>query len=138
MITNFKKVKSKLESKNIKPTFQRLKVLEYLEKNRSHPTADNIYSDLSETIPTLSKTTVYNTLNYFIKKGLVLPIAITCGEMRFDGCTVPHHHFYCQMCKKIIDLNIRCSHFEKGSIKGHRIQELHGYFKGICRDCLEK
>jgi len=44
----------------------------------------------------------------------------------------------CGKCGRIIDLDIECNYFKKGNIKGHRIIELHGYFKGICKNCLEK
>ncbi|HPK44931.1 MAG TPA: transcriptional repressor, partial [Spirochaetota bacterium] len=59
-----------LESKGISPSYQRLKILEYLDQNRSHPTVDEIYSALLPLIPTLSKTTVYNTVSLFVQQGL--------------------------------------------------------------------
>lgn len=131
------KAKNILKEKKIRPTYQRIRILKLLERDKTHPSADDIYGMLQSSIPTLSKTTVYNTLNYFVKKGLALPIIITSGETRFDGCIVPHHHFYCEKCKKIIDLNITCTHSKKGVVSGHMVRELHGYFKGVCRDCAK-
>ncbi|MCB0402432.1 MAG: transcriptional repressor, partial [Flavobacteriales bacterium] len=59
-----------LSSNNIKPSVQRIKIFEYLHENRQHPTVDTIYKDLVGHIPTLSKTTVYNTLKLFVDNGI--------------------------------------------------------------------
>jgi Fur family peroxide stress response transcriptional regulator len=58
----FEDLKEKLKKKNINLSYQRLKVLEYLTQVRTHPTVDQIFTDLQKDISTLSKTTVYNTL----------------------------------------------------------------------------
>ncbi len=106
--------------------------------NKSHLTVEVIYKSLEKEIPTISRTSVYNTLNLFHEKDLVTTIFITGLETRFDSNTSPHQHFYCEKCKRIIDLNIKCNYFKKGNTQGHKITELHGYFKGICKDCLKK
>src|SRR3989339_582075 len=123
------KVRKLLESKNIRPTYQRLKILKYLTESKEHPTVDRIYGVMKKDIPTISKTTVYNTLNSLVEAGVALPIIITGKESRFDSNVMPHHHFYCEKCGKILDLKVECEHFKKGSIHGHSIKELHGYYK---------
>ena len=55
-----------LLERGIKPSQQRIALLEYLVKHPVHPTADELYSRLSPMMPTLSKTTVYNTLRLFV------------------------------------------------------------------------
>lgn len=138
MIAKLNSFKIKLEEKKIKPTYIRLKILNYLETNKTHPTAEAIFKALVKEIPTISRTSVYNTLNVFYKKGIITPIFITGLEARFDSNISPHHHFLCERCGQIIDLDIECSYYKKGNVQGHRITELHGYFKGICKDCLKK
>lgn len=138
MITKLELFKNRLKSKKIKPTYIRLRILDYLETNKVHPTAEAIYKVLIREIPTISRTSVYNTLNVFYEKGLITPLFITGLEARFDSNISPHHHFLCEKCGQIINLDIECDYFKKGSVKGHRITELHGYFKGICNDCLKK
>jgi len=140
MITNVKQLKIQLESKGIKPTYQRLCILEYLENNQNHPTAEMIYENISKRIPTMSKTTIYNTLNLFLEKGLIHAVTITGTEVRYDINTSSHHHFLCRKCGKIIDIDIECP-FVKGEttqVDGNEIEEVHGYFKGICKECREK
>lgn len=141
IITKMEKLKYYLKEKGIKPTYQRLRILGYMSENgKNHPNVEMIYEKLQSEIPTISMTTIYNTLNTFFKKGLVCPVTITGTEVRYDFNTYSHHHFLCKKCGRIIDIDVKCPFAErsKSSVCGHQIEEVHGYFKGICRDCLKK
>jgi Fe2+ or Zn2+ uptake regulation protein len=128
-----------LKKNNIKITSQRLNVLQYIDKHRSHPTADQIYTDLKTNNPALSKTTVYNTLDALEKHGIIQAITISGSELHYDLAEDNmHHHFYCKRCGKIIDIEITCPNIEKMSEYGHKVEEIHGYIKGICKECLKK
>ena len=61
-------LKNELSAKGVRPTYIRLKILDYLKKNMTHSTADMIYEALLKEIPTLSKMSVYNTLKMFSEK----------------------------------------------------------------------
>ena len=63
-----------LNNKSISPSTARIEIYNYLSKDEIHPTGDEIYKDLMDAIPTLSKTTVYNTLNLFVKNKLIRAI----------------------------------------------------------------
>lgn len=132
------KYKQILVDKGIKPTYQRIKILEFLDKNQNHPTVDMIYAALYKKVPTLSKTTVYNTLDIFRKYHLVDILTITESEIRYEYILQPHHHFYCRKCGKILDLDVNCVYQEQMCVEGHKIEAIHGYFKGICSECLFK
>ncbi len=139
MITNMTKYKKILEENGLKPTYQRIKVMEYLDKHiDTHPTAEVIFEAIVDKIPTMSLTTVYNTLDALVKKKIVCEITITGTETRYDIIASPHHHFLCKKCGHIYDINITCPQAGRHSIDNHRIDETHGYFKGVCRDCLSK
>lgn len=129
-------LKELLKAKRVKPTHQRLVILNYLRNTKSHPSADTIYNKIIKDNPTMSRTTVYNTVNMLVKKDLVMPIYISANEVRFDGNTMPHHHFLCKKCANILDIDVQCTHFKAGEIYGNKIMEWHGYFVGICRDCM--
>jgi Fe2+ or Zn2+ uptake regulation protein len=130
--------KELLEAKGIKPTYQRLRILEFLEKHENHPTVEMIYQALIKEIPTISRTTIYNTLNAFLEKGIIHSITITGTETRYDVKECPHHHLLCKVCGRIFDVEVNCPYEGKLEINGHQIDEKHGYFKGVCRECLEK
>jgi Fe2+ or Zn2+ uptake regulation protein len=127
-----------LQSKNIHPSHQRIKILEILEKNKDHMNVNMIYDELLKEIPTISKTTVYNTLSAFAEKGLVHCLTITPEEMRYDYKTKPHHHLLCTRCGRIIDVDVQCPYADTMEIDGHSIEEIQGYFKGTCKECLSR
>jgi Fe2+ or Zn2+ uptake regulation protein len=140
-ITNMEKLKKIIESKGLRPTFQRLTILEYLDLHvRQHPTAEMIYEALIKKIPTISVTTVYNTLGAFLEKGIIAAETITGTEIRYDFAPRPHQHFLCLKCGRIYDIDIKCpfGNDSKDAIDGHKIYEIHGYFKGVCRVCRDK
>lgn len=124
----------------IKPSVQRLAIMEYLLKHKTHPSVEEIYSALSPTIITLSKTTVYNTLKLLADHDAAQMLTIDERNICFDGDTSPHAHFLCKKCGKIYDL------FSQGAMKevlpvnleGHEVTEMHYYYKGICKNCLDK
>ena len=95
-----------LKAHEIKPSYQRIKIFQYLVENKNHPTVDMIYKALCTEIPTLSKTTVYNTLNLFIEKKIVNVIVIEENETRYDSVMAVHGHFKCEKCGKIYDIGI--------------------------------
>lgn len=138
-ITNSDELKSIIAAKGLKPTHQRIIILDYLQANRKrHLTAEQIYEALSKRAPTLSLTTVYNTLGSFAEAGLVSAITITGTETRYERASTQHHHLLCKQCGRIIDIDITCPNAQRKSIKGYKIDEVHGYFKGICKRCLQK
>lgn len=128
----------RLATKGIAPSYQRIKILEYLDKKMNHPTAEMIYHDLKKQIPTLSKTTVYNTLKIFSSNDIIVELNIFENEVRYDIKTDNHIHFKCLKCDKIYDLESKCALYEKEMIEGHKIMEYHVNLKGICKNCLEK
>ena len=124
----------------IKPSVQRIAVMDYLLKHRTHPSVEEIYSALSGDMPTLSKTTVYNTLKLFAEQGAAQMLTIDEKNVCFDGDTSLHAHFLCKRCGKIYDLPISEPMKEtlESNIEGHSVDELHYYYKGTCKNCLEK
>ena len=138
MVRLLEKYLKLLKQKNLKITSHRLNIIKYLAEHDEHPTAEDIYSKLKDESPSLSKTTVYNALETLRKNGIVASITISGTEHRYDIRSMMHHHFLCKKCGKIIDINISCKNIEKIKKYGHRVDEIHGYFKGLCKYCLEK
>ena len=88
----------------IRPSLQRLAIMEYLVTHPTHPTADEIHTALSPSMPTLSKTTVYNTLKLLAAHRAILLLDIDERNSRFDGDVSPHAHFRCRSCGAVYDL----------------------------------
>lgn len=129
-------LEKKLKKRNITPSYQRLKILEYLTQNHSHPTVDQIFASLHKEIPTLSKTTVYNTLKKLIDEQMIRVITIGGKETRYDINTADHGHFKCEKCGMIFDFNINMNSLEAKGLYNFKISDKNVYFKGICLRCL--
>lgn len=126
-----------LEMKGVRPSFQRLRILEILAGTTSHPSVDDIYQELLSEIPTLSRTTVYNTLNLMVEKRLVLALSMSDAGMRYDFNTAPHTHFFCNSCSRVIDVDTELPEFLlQESVDGHKIDDTHIYLNGTCKHCL--
>ena len=125
---------------NIKPSMQRIAIMEYLMDHPIHPSADDIYTALSPSMPTLSKTTVYNTLKLFSEQGAALMLTIDEKNTNFDADTSMHSHFLCRRCGHIYDLKCpeTIKKVEQQEMEGHQVTEVHYYYKGICKNCLSK
>ncbi len=124
-----------LESKDIQASYQRMKILEYLINHRTHPTVDTIYCALAGKIPTLSKTTIYNTLKIFVDKNIVSQVTVEENESRYDYSETSHLHFKCKNCGKLYDIFQVCDLLNQREIEGHKIDEYHLNFRGICKEC---
>ncbi len=136
MKTSFVELEKKLKEKTINLSYQRLKVLEYLADDHCHPSVERIFSDLHKEIPTLSKTTVYNTLRVLIDAGLVRVITIEDNETRYDIETQNHGHFKCNHCDTIYDFFVDIDKFCPEELKNFKIEDKSVYFKGVCSRCL--
>jgi Fe2+ or Zn2+ uptake regulation protein len=121
----------------IRPSVQRIAIMRYLLKNNTHPTADDVFDALRKQIPTLSKTTVYNTLKLFVDNGAALYVGIDEKNARFDGVIEPHTHFRCKSCGCIIDLKMNYEDILPKEFKGD-IDEFYFYLKGLCENCKQK
>lgn len=133
---SMKDLEKELKNRNINLSYQRLKILEYLNQNHCHPTVDQIYKGLHEIIPTLSKTTVYNTLKKLVEEDLVRVINIEDNETRYDINTENHGHFKCDNCGTIFDFSINMDSLVCVELEDFRVFDKNVYFKGICPQCL--
>jgi Fur family peroxide stress response transcriptional regulator len=90
--------------KGFKRTLQRLAILDYLEGNTLHPSAEDVYRAVTKKHFSLSFATVYNTLNTLAQSGAVRELTLDPERKRYDPNTEPHHHLICVTCKKVIDV----------------------------------
>lgn len=127
----------KLTDAGIRPSIQRLEILEYISSCYNHPTADEIYSFVHRKNPTLSRATVFNSVKLLAEKGLVNDINISPESTRYDSALyAPHAHFICRECRKIFDIPLDMSALTAPS--DFLCDNVNVYFKGICPECSNK
>lgn len=131
--------KARLKEQGILVTIQRSAILEFLQDNTHHPTAEEIYRSLRGIYPALSRATIYNALDLFKQHGLVQEINIERNKAHYDYKIEPHHHFLCRHCSRIYDVDMEKIPWEKKDrLNGHRIEEVWLYVIGTCVACLRE
>lgn len=88
----------------IQPTPQRLAVAEVVLSSREHLTAEKAWERVRRRCPTVSRATVYNTLNLLVKKGLLRTQVLREGTVVFDPHVESHHHFVDTRTGRIYDI----------------------------------
>ena len=77
---------------------QRELVLQTLQQNVVHPTADYIYAVLHKEYPSISLATVYRNLNQLAEMNVIRKIVGLDASTRYDHNTHKHYHFICSKC----------------------------------------
>jgi Fur family peroxide stress response transcriptional regulator len=129
----------KYRQMGLKLTPQRLAIIEYLEGNREHPSAEKIFETVRRQYPMMSFATVYNTLELLKQKGFVQELTIDPERRRYDPDTSRHHHLICTGCRKIVDIfGDFPVDLPEGNDGAFEVTGNHIEFYGICPECKER
>lgn len=96
---------ARLHRAGLKATGSRMVILAALEQDHTHPTAEHLYDTLHRDFPSLSLSTVYQTLDVFIRTGLCRRVSGLGDRLRVDGTPQDHDHAVCRMCRAIFDVD---------------------------------
>lgn len=86
-------------------TMPRLLVHRHLRAANRHVTAEQVYAELAQQIPSLSAATVYDTLDLLDELGLIRRVSTPRGATTYDSRTAEHHHVICRTCGRMEDLD---------------------------------
>ena len=95
---------SLLREHGIQATPQRIAVVRHVLRTHEHPSADEVWANVRRSCPTVSRATVYNTLNLLVEKGLLRSQVLREGTLVFDPYVAPHHHFVDEETGRIYDI----------------------------------
>src|SRR5262245_45424419 len=105
----FARSDSYLRQKGIKASYQRVCIYDYFMNSKQHPSVSQVFADLQPRIPSLSRATVYNTVNLFVTKKILTPVQVDGPEARYDLSEPGHAHFHCFGCRGIFDVPVEDS-----------------------------
>jgi len=111
---------SLLREHGIQATPQRIAVVRHVLRTHAHPSADEVWADVRRSCPTVSRATVYNTLNLLVDRGLLRSHLLREGTLVFDPHVAPHHHFVDEESGRIHDIP-----WDAVTVTGH--QSLRGF-----------
>jgi len=119
-------------------TVQRQIILETLKKFITHPTVDELYSEIVKSHPSISKTTIYRNLRQLAHGGQIGRVTLPDNAERFDNRTDRHYHFQCKSCGELFDVDIDYVGGINEAVQakyGFQVDEHDIVFKGICQQC---
>ncbi|MDH4054149.1 MAG: transcriptional repressor [Gammaproteobacteria bacterium] len=99
---------ARFDSLGILPTSQRLEIAAILLEKAQHLSVEQVLTRLRAKDSTVSKATVYNSLNLFGKKGLIKECLVDPERRYYDSTTSPHHHFFNSDTGELSDIASEC------------------------------
>lgn len=97
-------LQARLQQAGIGPTLQRLAIAEALQRQPCHMTADQVLVAARQWLPSLSRATVYGTLQLFVRQGLLRELPIDGEATVYDSNLTPHHHLYHEDTGEVSDV----------------------------------
>ena len=129
-------IRRALEGSGLRCTPQRYAVMAYLMEHAGHPTAAKIFKAVNRVDPRCSRATTYNNLRDLVQAGLVREVAVEGRAARFDAKGIRHHHFVCDRCGKVEDMEWYDVRGPAPGALGKRVlRECELILRGLCTAC---
>jgi len=111
----------------------------FLMEHNRHPTAAEIFEAVNRLDPRSSRATTYNNLRDLVQAGLVREVAVEGRAARFDAKGMRHHHFICDRCGNVEDLEWYDVPKPGNGALGKRIlRECELIVRGLCTQCAPR
>ncbi len=131
-----KAIQESLETSGLRCTQQRYAVMAFLLEHKGHPTAAEIFDAVSRVDPRPSRATTYNNLRDLVKAGLVREVAVEGRGARFDAVGKRHHHFLCDRCGAVEDVEwFEVSKPVPGILGKRVVRACELNLRGLCAAC---
>jgi Fe2+ or Zn2+ uptake regulation protein len=132
-------IRRSLAGSGLRCTPQRYDVMAFLTEHNSHPTAEEIFEAVNRVDPRSSRTTTYRNLRDLVQAGLVREVAVEGRAARFDAKGMRHHHFICDRCGNVEDIEWHDVPKPASGSLGKRIfRECEVIFRGLCTKCASR
>jgi Fur family transcriptional regulator, peroxide stress response regulator len=132
-------IKRSFSGSGLRCTPQRYAVMAYLMEQNRHPTAADIFAAVNRVDPRSSRATTYNNLRDLVRVGLVREVAVEGRAARFDAKGMRHHHFICDRCGNVEDIEWCNVPRPASRSLGKRIlRECELIFRGLCTKCAPR
>src|SRR5579884_3020724 len=132
-------IRQALEENGLRCTPQRYAVMKFLLEHTGHPTAAEIFEAVNRIDPRCSRATTYNNLRDLVQAGLVREVAVEGRSARFDVKGVRHHHFICDRCGRVEDIEWYDVPRPRPRSLGKRVvRDCELIFRGLCTKCAPR
>ena len=81
------------------------KIWEIISASRNHMTAEQVFTALRQSYPTVALATVYNNLNRLLAAGRIRKVSVEGMPDRYDRLE-RHDHLVCRRCGRLLDVDL--------------------------------
>ena len=132
-------IRQRLEDNGLRCTPQRFSVMSFLMQHHDHPTAAEIFEAVNRVDPRSSRATTYNNLRDLVEAGLVRQVAVEGRAARYDAKGEQHHHFICDRCGNVEDLDwYKVPTPAQTSLGKRTVRECELIVRGLCPKCAPR
>jgi Fe2+ or Zn2+ uptake regulation protein len=127
-----------LRARGFRMTPQRLAILHVLCHARTHLSPSEVYRQAKRELPGLTEPTVYRTLEFLAKNGLVRPSQKGNRHLMYEIAGEDHHHIICRICGDEMEVEhvlLESLYHKLESISGYLRIDSHMTFFGVCPSC---
>jgi Fe2+ or Zn2+ uptake regulation protein len=127
-----------LRAKGHRVTAPRLLVHRHVRARLDHVTAEQVHSELSAKLPSISPATVYATLDLLDELGFVRRMSGPGGITVYDSRVDAHHHLVCRKCGHLVDIDVdvdTAGAERAARAVGFRVDHADLRVSGLCADC---
>lgn len=127
-----------LRDHELRATSQRIEIMAAIVDEEGHPTAEEVWERARQSQPTLSLSTVYDTLARFVDIGVIDEVHAGEGATRYEFFHAPHVNLVCTECGDVEDVDVEgveavIERAAEGSQFDVHAQPLE--LEGVCTDC---
>ncbi len=126
-----------LETAGLKPTANRILIMQTIAKGDSPMAAAEIYEHISKTAP-INRVTVYRILELLVSKKVLEKISSGERAFRYGLAGKPHPHFYCRRCGNLECLPAGRLGLDVSKLReacDGRVEKIEIRLEGLCRKC---
>lgn len=125
--------------RGIAVTHQRQVLYETMKEMHGHPSPEEVYEKMKQTIPSISLATVYKNIHLFVASGVFREMSMHHGTLRVEMNREEHHHMVCSVCRSIVDVeedefSLPIPHKERLS-GGFLVERVAVDIIGVCPAC---
>lgn len=117
-------------------------IVELLQQEHAHFTAQEVYSQLKPRLPSVNPSTVYRALERLSNAGEISVSDMGTGAAVYEMVgSSPHHHLVCQSCHRVITLENKIVQpfFDQVEERfNYRLTTKHLILFGYCQECIKK
>jgi Fe2+ or Zn2+ uptake regulation protein len=127
-----------LRARGFRVTPQRMAVLHVLRHSQKGLSPSQVWQQARESLPRLTETTVYRTLDFLSENGLAWRVRLDKGHLVYELAGTRHHHLICRRCgneMQVAHSLVKKMYAGLEAASGYQLSDDHLTLFGLCPEC---